>query len=79
MAPRLTVTVYIPDGYATGYEFAKDCGFEVASLEIHEWQNMDLIIDALERAGCCRDGYVIAPEDVVANAIRDWLRALQPS
>ena len=41
-----------------------------------EWQNLDRIIDALERAGCCRDGYVHAPEDVVANAIRDWLRSL---
>lgn len=44
--------------------------------EVPEWQNLDRILDALERAGCCRDGYVHAPEDVVANAIREWLRSL---
>ena len=42
-----------------------------------EWQNLDRIIDELERAGCTRNGYVHAPEDVVANVIRDWLRSLR--
>jgi hypothetical protein len=41
-----------------------------------DWQNLDRIIDVLEKAGCCRDGYVNAPEDVVANTLRDWLRIL---
>lgn len=39
------------------------------------WQNLDLIIDALEKAECCRNGHVYAAEDVIAHAIRDWLRA----
>lgn len=38
------------------------------------WQNLDRILDVLRAAGCCKDSYVHAPEDVVANAIRDWLR-----
>lgn len=46
---------------------------------IPEWQNLDRILDALEKAGCCRNGYVHAPEDVVANTIRDWLRSLPQS
>lgn len=41
-----------------------------------EWQNIDKILDVLEQAGCCRNGYIHAPEDVVANTIRDWLRVL---
>ena len=40
------------------------------------WQNIDKIIDVLDKAGCCREGMVHAPEDVVANLLRDWLRAL---
>ena len=40
------------------------------------WQNLDKILDVLEAAGCCQNGYVNAPEDVVANALRDWLRSL---
>ena len=44
---------------------------------IEEWQNIDNILDVLEKAGCCRNGHVHAAEDVVANAIRDWLRALK--
>lgn len=43
---------------------------------IEEWQNLDRIIDALEKAGLCKNSSVSAPEDVVANAIRDWLRAI---
>lgn len=38
-------------------------------------ENIDRILDALEAAGCCRNNYVNAPEDVVANAIREFLRA----
>lgn len=40
------------------------------------WQNIDKIIDALEAAGCCRNGQVSSSEDHVANTIRDWLRSL---
>jgi len=43
---------------------------------IPEWQNLDRILDVLEKAGCTRGGYVHAAEDVVANAIRDWLRTI---
>lgn len=38
-------------------------------------ENLDRIIDALQAAGCCRNGCVYAVEDVVANAIRDFIRA----
>lgn len=40
------------------------------------WQNIDCIIDALEAAGCCRNGQIISSEDHVANTIRNWLRSL---
>jgi hypothetical protein len=39
------------------------------------WQNLDSILDVLDRAGCCTGtGYIHAAEDVVANALRNWLR-----
>ncbi len=65
------VTIKIPDGYASAEEFLKDCQFE--QMETSEWKNLDRIIDALEKAGCCHNGYINAPEDIVAHAIRDWL------
>lgn len=39
------------------------------------WQNLDSILNAMEAADCCHDDYVHAPQDVVANALRDWLRS----
>jgi len=41
-----------------------------------EWLNLDRIIDALERAGLCKNGQVRGSEDHVANTIRDWLKSL---
>ena len=32
-----TVTLVIPDGYANGEEFAKDCGFEIAKPAPLPW------------------------------------------
>jgi len=32
-----TVTLVVPDGYATGEEFAKDCGFEIVRPESPAW------------------------------------------
>lgn len=34
---RNTVTLFVPDGYASGEEFAKDCGFEIAKPEPPAW------------------------------------------
>jgi hypothetical protein len=36
-AARKTVTLVVPDGYATGEEFAKDCGFEIAKPAQPPW------------------------------------------
>lgn len=55
-------------------ELARDLHEETEALP--QWQNLDHIIDVLEKAGCTKDGRVHAPEDVVANALRDWLREL---
>lgn len=46
---------------------------------LRSWKNLDRIIDALEAAGCCKNGRVHAPEDVVAGAIRNWLGQHQGS
>jgi hypothetical protein len=66
--------------------FAFDRDAARASLDIPDqvkqepWQNLDSILGALERAGCCTEnGYIHAAEDVVANALRDWLRACSVS
>jgi hypothetical protein len=32
-----TVTLIVPDGYASGEEFAKDCGFEIAKPPPVRW------------------------------------------
>lgn len=34
---RETVTLFVPKGYASGDEFAKDCGFEIARQEPAQW------------------------------------------
>lgn len=41
------------------------------------WQNIDNILNLLDTNKCCKNGYVNAPEDVVASLIRDWLRELK--
>lgn len=32
-----TVTLIVPEGYASGEEFAKDCGFEIAQVPKTPW------------------------------------------
>jgi hypothetical protein len=32
-----TVTLVVPDGYASGEDFAKDCGFEIAKPDSLPW------------------------------------------
>lgn len=34
---RNTVTLFVPEGYASGEDFAKDCGFEIAKPEPAPW------------------------------------------
>lgn len=34
---RQTVTLFVPDGYASGKEFAEDCGFEIAKPAPMPW------------------------------------------
>ena len=55
-------------------EAAKEIERLRVQLAAQPWQNIDAILDALEAAGCCKNDYVHAPEDVVANTIRNWLR-----
>ena len=52
-------------------------GLARAALEAmpRPWQNIDHILNALDKAECSRHGHVYAAEDVVAKAIRDWLNA----
>ncbi len=37
MSIKRTVTLVVPDGYANGEEFAKDCGFEIAQTAQLPW------------------------------------------
>lgn len=62
------------DAEAIDAKVAAEAADEIERLRARPWQNLDAIIDALEKANLTRGGYVNAPEDVVANTIRDWLR-----
>lgn len=35
-----TVTLVVPEGYATGEEFAKDCGFEMTGTAKERWEHI---------------------------------------
>lgn len=60
-----------------GCEYPNSREKAAAAWNRRSWKNLDRILDVLQAAGCCKDGRVHAPEDVVANAIRDWLSSAQ--
>ncbi len=65
--------------YGPNYEeLARAAIAAIAAALNKPWMDIDLIIDALDAAGCCKNGYVNAPEDVVARALRDWLSSSPP-